>query len=467
MHFVRRSGIARLAALAAVGVSAVAFTSSQALAADPFVVSGRQDWLARVLPADVPPTTNPLPPIGIVETWYDDEHPEMLGGWVTMRRWGPAPDRNDYPALDDWADRIDHGTAVASVIGAPENGLGTQGMFPGTPVWVYGTSGTCSDIAAATRQAVRDGVRVLNFSGGFESRGACRQLHDSVGYAFGSGVVVVAAAGNNRPDQRWIQPGDDYHVLTVGALDKADAPSEFSQRTAHLDIMAPGEGITVARWTARDKEDGAQDGFSEWDGTSFSSPMVAAAAARVLADRPELDADQVANILRWSARDQGNPGWDKSHGWGALDLKAALALEAPVSDVLEPNEEFKWVNGGGGFKPDPPLLGRRMHTEFIASMDLVKDPIDIYRVSVPSGRSARITVVPKDIGLSIGAFESWTTRNIRPSDVLATSARPGLMPESVVVGGAPKGRPFYLVVASKGYRGMYAGTYSVSIDRIR
>ena len=53
MHFVRRSGIARLAALAAVGVSAVAFTSSQALAADPFVVSGRQDWLARVLPADI------------------------------------------------------------------------------------------------------------------------------------------------------------------------------------------------------------------------------------------------------------------------------------------------------------------------------------------------------------------------------------------------------------------------------
>ena len=437
-----------------------------AVAADPFVTSGRQPWLQRVLPAPLPAPASPIPPIAIVETWIDTEHPEMQGGWVNMRRYGPAPGFSDEDVVA-WAEGVDHGTMVASVIGAPENGVGMQGLFPSTPVWLYGTSGLCPDVAAATRQAVRDGAKVINFSGGFEREGTCKELRDAVGYAFGSEVVVVAAAGNGRPGQAWMQPADDYHVLTVGALNAFDMPSSWSTQSNHLDIMAPGEGITAARLSFMDTDDGAKDGYSEVDGTSFSAPMVAAAAARVLADRPTLGPDQVTRILSTSARDLGRSGWDRAYGYGALDIAAALAAPTPARDVLEPNEEFKWVNGTGGFYPDPPLLGRRSAVSFTATLDLLKDPLDIYRVSIPNGRTASITVRPRSVGLDIYAFESWARGRVKPSDLIADSGRSGMATESMEIQGAPNGRPFYLVVASRGVRGQFSGNYDLRISRSR
>ncbi len=391
----------------------------------------------------------------------------MQGGWVNLRRPGPPPDDTDLGSLEAWVESVDHGTMVASVVGAPENGVGMQGVLPSAPVWVYGHSGRCRDVAAAMRRASMDGARVINVSGGFETSSACKELRDAVGWVFGRGTLVVASAGNGRPGQKWTQPANDYHVLTVGALNAFDMPAGWSMQSNHLDLMAPGEGITTACITDFDTVDAAQDGFCEVDGTSFSAPMVAAAAARVLADRPDLGADQLSRILTMSARDLGRRGWDRAYGYGALDLAAALATPTPASDVLEPNEEFKWVNGGGGFKADPALLGRRSRVSFRASLDMVKDPLDIYRVSVPAGRSARITVTPRSVGLNIAAFEKWATIKTAPSNLIVRSSRRGMAPETIVVDGAPAGRPFYLVVASTGVRGQFAGVYDVDIQRVR
>lgn len=459
-----RRGLALAAATAAAGV---ALSATPALAADPFVTSGRQAWLPRVMPAGLPAPTGPVPPIAIVETWIDTKHPEMQGGWVNMRRYGPPPDESNTAAVIDWIAGVDHGTMVASVIGAPENGVGMQGVLPSTPVWLYGSSDLCRDVAAATRQAVRDGAKIINFSGGFEARGACVELSDAVSFAYGSGSLVVASAGNGRPGQKWTQPANDYHVLTVGALNALDMPTAWSVQGNNLDVMAPGEGITTACIQNFDEDDGAKDGYCDVDGTSFSAPMVAAIAARVLADRPDLSADQLSRILTSSSRDLGRAGWDRAYGYGAVDLAKALAEPTPDADVLEPNEQFKWVNGGGGFRPDPPLLGRRSRTGFRATLDMIKDPLDIYRVSIPNGRSARITVTPRSVGLNIGAFESWSSRRTTPSDVIARSSRPGMAAESMVVRGAPNGRPFYLMVFSTGVRGQFAGSYDLDITRVR
>jgi hypothetical protein len=334
-------------------------------------------------------------------------------------------------------------------------------------VWLYGSSDLCRDVAAATRQAVRDGAKIINFSGGFEARGVCVELSDAVSFAYGSGSLVVASAGNGRPGQKWTQPANDYHVLTVGALNALDMPTAWSVQGNNLDVMAPGEGITTACIQDFDEDDGAKDGYCDVDGTSFSAPMVAAIAARVLADRPDLSADQLSRILTSSSRDLGRAGWDRAYGYGAVDLAKALAEPTPDADVLEPNEQFKWVNGGGGFRPDPPLLGRRSRTGFRATLDMIKDPLDIYRVSIPNGRSARITVTPRSVGLNIGAFESWSSRRTTPSDVIARSSRPGMAAESMVVRGAPNGRPFYLMVFSTGVRGQFAGSYDLDITRVR
>ena len=63
--------------------------------------------------------------------------------------------------------------------------------------------------------------------------------------------------------------------------------------------------------------------------------MVAGAAAWLWTVRPDLNADQVAQILRLSARDVATPGYDTATGYGILDLAAALA--SPHRAVTPPS----------------------------------------------------------------------------------------------------------------------------------
>ena len=346
-----------------------------AAAADP--LAPQEDWLPRVVPPGLaPPPAARIPPIAVIETGFDPDHPDMAGGWVEQRRYGPYPSDRDAAAQDDFYEGIAHGTAVAGVIGAPRDGRGIEGILPGARVWVYGSSGLCQDVAAAIRQAVRDGARVINASYGFGPFGACHEHRDATSFAFGAGATVVAASGNFRPTQPWIQPGNDLHVLTVNALNAIDQPTGFSHQNLYSDLSAPGEGIFVAVPVWADVEDGVADGYSRWDGTSFAAPMVSAAAAWVLAQSPRLSADQVAEILRRSARDIARPGWDISTGWGALDLGAAVRAPTPPSDPYEPNDDIRWISGRSGFEADAPFLRTAARAAVRARIDVQKDPVE-------------------------------------------------------------------------------------------
>ena len=80
-------------------------------------------------------------------------------------------------------------------------------------------------------------------------------------------------------------------------------------------------------------------------GTSFSAPMVSGAVAWIRAARPELTQDQVQNVMRFGARDIGDPGYESATGYGILSVAGALARQAPPPDPAEPNEDVRFVNG--------------------------------------------------------------------------------------------------------------------------
>jgi hypothetical protein len=121
--------------------------------------------------------------------------------------------------------------------------------------------------------------------------------------------------------------------------------------------------------------------------------MVAAAVAWVRAARPELTADQAAQVVRLGAQDVGGPGWEASTGYGVLNLPGALAHEAPTADPLEPNDDVEFVNGS--------VLGRRSRPVFTgaaaslaALLDRYEDPVDVYRILIPARATVRIRLVP-------------------------------------------------------------------------
>ena len=120
------------------GLCAALTAPGGAAAADPLVAS--EDWLARVVTPGLTPPSGPVPPIAIIEQGFDPQHPEMQGGWVSMRRPSPRPDLTNEQQVQDFASSIAHGTEIASIIGAPRDGIGMEGLLPGARVRVYGNS---------------------------------------------------------------------------------------------------------------------------------------------------------------------------------------------------------------------------------------------------------------------------------------------------------------------------------------
>ena len=137
---------------------------------------------------------------------------------------------------------------------------------------------------------------------------------------------------------------------------------------------------------ALDTEDGTQDGYQRLDGTSFSAPMVSAAVAWVRAARPDLTPDQVAQVVRLSARDLGREGFDAPRASGC-STSAPRWRKPPPPTRSSPTTTC--------VRRRPRLRqrrARRLHAagggRLSALLDAYEDPADVYRVRVRAGARA-------------------------------------------------------------------------------
>jgi hypothetical protein len=333
----------------------------------------QQWWLSRI-GADRVDAPGPGKPVTVIDTGLDVNHPEFAGRPTTVL----------LNAQRLFGRREFHGTAVASVVGAPANGVGLVGVYPqaflrswdGSPEGVLTAADVIGGITSAA--ALGPGVISLSVGGFFQSR----IEEDAILDAIARGSVIVAAVGNEREGGSPLAfPASLPHVLTVASTNGLDQVSSFSSAAAGMDIGAPGEEIPVAR-------PGSPTGYSAESGTSFSAPIVAGAAAWIWTARPELDHTQLFELLRRSARDVAPPGRDRDTGFGLLDIPAALTRPAPTRDPLEPNDAVEQVRPNGLFTtPKPPLTHpSRGRASVAARVDVAEDPRDVYRVWVPAGR---------------------------------------------------------------------------------
>jgi hypothetical protein len=110
--------------------------------------------------------------------------------------------------------------------------------------------------------------------------------------------------------------------------------------------------------------------------------------------RPELDNTQLFEVMRQSATDIAAPGFDNASGYGLLNIPSALNFEAPARDRQEPNEQPRQIEPRGLFpEGTPPLtVPGRTTGSISARVDRSEDPIDLYRVWAPAGRTLRAQV---------------------------------------------------------------------------
>ncbi|GID26505.1 S8 family serine peptidase [Paractinoplanes brasiliensis] len=247
------------------------------------------------------------------------------------------------------ADDEGHGTAVAALIAARgNNGEGMAGVCwtcKILPVKVLDSdgSGWDSDVAQGIIYAVQKGARILNLSLG--SPQSTKVLSDAVAYANMNGALVVAAAGNagNTVKQYPAAYGD---VLTVAATNRCpafasdpDCTSGTTTRSAFssynkagdkwVDVAAPGTVLSMDRFG--NYSTGIQ-------GTSFSSPIVAGAAALIKSLNPSYSGWSLANAIYNGAskRKLANGGVN----YGLVDIPASLHVptdvKAPTATGITP-----------------------------------------------------------------------------------------------------------------------------------
>lgn len=207
-----------------------------------------------------------------------------------------------------------HGTHVAGIIAAVRNNdIGIDGVSINTKIMgiraVPNGDERDKDVANAIRYAVDNGAHIINMSFG-KGYSPHKQVVDAaVKYAEENGVLLVHGAGNDGADtdRKPSYPTDIYGDgiadegaselwISVGASswkpneDFVAGFSNYGDET--VDIFAPGVDIYSTM---------PDDSYEFQDGTSMASPVVAGAAALVMAYYPNLSAKQVKDVILQSA----------------------------------------------------------------------------------------------------------------------------------------------------------------------
>jgi serine protease len=282
---------------------------------------------------------------------------ENYGGFVR------APDLANTTFVAGWNfvssgshanDDHGHGTHVAGTIAqSTNNGVGVAGVAPGArimPIKVLNADGVGTDlnVANAIRWAADNGARVINLSLGGPSPSSL--LQDAVDYAYGKGVLVVAASGNDGVATVGY-PAAYTNALAVGAVRIDQTRSDYSNYGSALDLVAPGGDVTVDQdgdtyadgvlqqtfcnpdWNPTDCSSTSPTQFNYYffQGTSMATPHVAAVAALLIAAGVADTPDELRLALQSTAKNLGPAGWDQEYGHGLVQAFEALSfVSAPT-----------------------------------------------------------------------------------------------------------------------------------------
>lgn len=263
--------------------------------------------------------------IALVDTGVDLDHPDLKDNLVE----GINLLNESRPPQDDNG----HGTNVAGVVAAVGNNeKGTTGILWSArmmPIKALDRQGAGDEdkLGEGIKYAVDHGAKIVILSVGLYRYS--HYLEEIVNYAEQKGVLLVAATGNDANvlgDKVAIKyPAAYPFVLAVGGSDgnKAEPRSNYGPE---MDVVAPWRVYTTAL-------DGA---YTAQEGTSMAAPQVAAVAALIWAKYPDYEPYQIRNLIRQTAQDIGEKGWDPRTGYGLLRADRALT-STPKSDIYGDN----------------------------------------------------------------------------------------------------------------------------------
>jgi subtilisin family serine protease len=270
------------------------------------------DGVAMVKAPEVwPMTTGEGVVVCVLDTGLDVSHPDLTGPI--------APGCNFIGDTPDIDDGDGHGTHVSGTIAAAMgNGIGVAGIAPNAtlmPVKFLDDTGSgfVSDEIAGIEYAAANGARVINAS--FGAYGFAQSEYDALNSAAASGVLFVAAAGNDNDGEPHYPSGYDLdNVLSVAW---SDPVGDISNWGPTIDIAAPGVDVLST----------ANGAYEYRSGTDMAAAHVSGVAALLFAwGGSSMSAPQVREAIEQTAEDLGSPGRDDYYGHGLINAEKAIAF---------------------------------------------------------------------------------------------------------------------------------------------
>lgn len=216
----------------------------------------------------------------------------------------------DNTAMSD--DPDSHGTHISGIIvdNTPES-VKIKGYK------IFDSEGESSDLAvvSAVDVAVSDKMDIINCSFNFMESETVRESFIN---ACNSGVVVVAAAGNDDVNLVRLLPCSVDEVITVGASNVNMLPADFSNFGNTLDILAPGVEIC----SSLDNNE-----YGNMSGTSMSTPFAVASSAILLSINPDMTSAEIEKQLEQSSIEVKGPYPSVKTGNGILNIAEAINVE--------------------------------------------------------------------------------------------------------------------------------------------
>ena len=216
------------------------------------------------------------------------------------------------PLYEDYSQ---HGTGMAGVICAKDNGKGIIGVNPN--VDLYSVRALDDNIQAPLSRIIQgiywgidNDMDIINMSFGTNTNSSV--LRTAIKAAHDKGIVLVAASGNDK--EKGVQyPAAYPEVISVGSQSASGEISEFTSIDENLDVIAPGENI---------ESTGIFGTINGSDGTSIATAQVTGIASLILEKDKSKSPDFVKDLILKSSKKISDNGIVT----GAVDGKYALSI---------------------------------------------------------------------------------------------------------------------------------------------
>lgn len=222
----------------------------------------------------------------------------------------------------------DHGTHVAGIVAAAQDGKGIVGVASGVKLIgadVFdGDYASSIDIGDGILYAIAQGADVINLSlGQYEFD---PYMEAALKKAEANNIVVVGAAGNDGRN-KLLFPASMKSVVGVGAVGTLGRASTFSNYGRGLNIMAPGEGVYSTL---------VGNKYGYLDGTSMATPMVSGVIALTKSKNPFVSNNALRNKL-YAAATRKSGDTILHYGAGRLNAGVLAKIPAPISKISLPS----------------------------------------------------------------------------------------------------------------------------------